>query len=124
MRIVTFFPDNGGLIAQAAILFPGRAGRTVNSWPDGVISTHIDLSTGVLGTGRPLPKHGRDPPRAHPDTGTAFEGVVLPDWRRARKLALRASRLTLGMRHPADSAITYRSVQKNTRPGSGDSRTS
>jgi hypothetical protein len=98
VRIVTFVPDDGEPIAQAAILFSGRAGHAVNSWPAGAISINVDLGTGALGTGRTLPKYGRDSLHAHPDTGTNFEGLTLPDWQRTRQLALQASRLTLGMR--------------------------
>ena len=98
VRIVTFLPDDGDPVAQAAILFSGRVDHAVNNWTDGAISIHIALATGVLGTGRTLPKFGRDTLRAHPDTGVVFEGLELPDWDDAVQLALQASRVTLGVR--------------------------
>ena len=98
VRILTFVPDSGDPVVQASILYSGRVGQTVNEWRNGALSINVDITTGTLGTGRTLPKFGRVPFSAHPDTATVFEGLVLPDWQDAINLALRASRITLGMR--------------------------
>lgn len=111
VRLVTFIPNDGEPIAQVAILFSGRIGHAVNNWNDGALSISVDPSTGTLGTGRTLPKFGRDPLRAHPDTGTVFEGLVLPDWQDALQLALQASRMTIGMR-----LICWEVLLTNTGP--------
>ena len=98
LRILTFVPDESSPIVQAAILVSGRLGHAVNTWVGGAISIHIDLATGVLGAGRTLPNYGREPFNSHPDTGTVFTGLQLPDWREALQLAIRAAQLTIGMR--------------------------
>lgn len=47
VRILSFVPDEGPPILQAAIPFSGRVVQPVNDWSNGAVSIHVDLATRI-----------------------------------------------------------------------------
>ncbi len=98
LRLVTFVPDGGDPIVQAAVVFAGRADHAIWSWKGGGVCIGVDLATGALRRGRTLPRFGTQWCSRHPDGDTAFEGLRLPGWDHVVDLARRAALATPGIR--------------------------
>jgi hypothetical protein len=93
-RIVTCLNERGNPEVMVSVFRMSiGANRTVDNIHAGGIAAGVDIATGRLGRASDL---GMDASlgwfSAHPDTGEAIEGRVLPFWDEARRLAIRAHR--------------------------------
>jgi hypothetical protein len=88
--VTTTLPGSPPELQHAVVYSATPAGR---SWQDGALSVAVDLSSGRLGSGRTLPRHGRDPVTHHPGSGRRLEGTVLPDWPQLTELVAQAAAL-------------------------------
>jgi hypothetical protein len=90
VRVVTgrAAPDAPVEIVGGFMRFP-RGDIIVDNCSCGALSADFDLKTGRLGSARD-PACPRIAISAHPDTGAAITGEVIPAWERVRALALRA----------------------------------
>ncbi len=96
-RTILRIPAGGNVIDN---FDAGRTGNLVG-WvePDTGEVTRVFAGTGVT-------QHRI---QTHPDTGTSFEGLVLPDWEEAKEILDRASRVLVGMPFQSwDLALTSR----------------
>lgn len=83
LRIVTMIdPETREPFVGAAVhRFGTDESRPVDNWSAGGVCAAIDVETGVLGPATAKPKSGSPTfLREHPDTGTAIEGSVIPEW--------------------------------------------
>lgn len=99
LRIMSFIdPSNGEpFIGRAVHRFGAARSGNVDNWSAGGLSAPIDLAAGVLGTAAGHPaKHGRERYAAHPDTGAAIRGIVIPGWEAIRRAVTRLAGLMPG----------------------------
>jgi len=108
VRIVTYRGLSGDVSVHCAIFRVGRAGSVADNWSQGGIVCGVDLTTGALTTALASTLH--EAPQAiaaHPDSGLAFGGFVLPDWARALEICRTAARGFSGVRWSGwDVALT------------------
>ena len=89
LRIVTIRPpDEDPVIAAAAYRMP-QGDSVADNFAVGGLAAPVELDTGRLGASRR--KAGGEFDR-HPSTGTRIEGLILPYWEEACRLALAAHR--------------------------------
>jgi hypothetical protein len=90
VRVVTgrAAPDGPVEIIGGFMRFP-RGAAIVDNISCGALSADFELATGRLGPARDAACPRRDI-LAHPDTGAAIAGEIIPAWDRVRALALRA----------------------------------
>ncbi|MEL7464416.1 MAG: sugar-transfer associated ATP-grasp domain-containing protein [Pseudomonadota bacterium] len=89
MRISTMLNEVGAPEAVTTVLrFAGKPGARVDNIAAGGLMAHIDPETGALGRGC----YGKRPGDfdAHPETGAAITGRIVPFWRQALEMALAA----------------------------------
>ena len=99
VRIITFRRLSGEVTIDAAFLRTGRAGAQIDNWSQGGLVADVDLATGAVTRAFGSLKH--EAPRrvaTHPDSGVAFEGLVLPDRPRALDACSKAARVFSGVR--------------------------
>jgi hypothetical protein len=100
IRVVTLADEEGAFVAGAAHRFGCAASAPVDNFKRGGVSALVDLDTGRMSAGRSNPGlHAEHVHPAHPDTGAAIEGVVVPMWREVMDLALALARLVPGLHH-------------------------
>jgi hypothetical protein len=81
-----------GCLSSAAVLKLGVGGATVDNGSAGGLLIGVDLETGALdAAGRQRPHFEAGEHRVHPDTGAAFEGVILPFWGQVLEVVRRAA---------------------------------
>ena len=99
VRVVTYRRPSGDVALHGAIFRTGRIGALGDNCSQGGIAVGVDLATGALQTAY-TSLVGEAPERveAHPDSGLAFAGVVLPDWPRSMEICRRAARAFSGVR--------------------------
>ncbi len=108
VRIVTYRSPSGNVAVHSAMFRAGRAESVADNWSQGGIVCGVDVATGALT--RALASDRHEVPRAitaHPDSGLAFGGFVLPDWARALEICRTAARGFSGVRWAGwDIALT------------------
>ncbi len=90
VRLLTMLDDAGTFIAGAVLKIGRRRSVPVDNWIRGGLSASIDLDTGRLGPacGSPERPDRLDWYRAHPETGAAIEGMIVPHWQQLRDRVL------------------------------------
>lgn len=108
IRIITMLDADGPFIAGAAHRFGIAAAAPVDNFKRGGVSALVDPDSGRLSAGRSNPGHHPDHVHPiHPETGAAIEGVRVPYWGEAKRLALELAGLVPGLWHVGwDIAIT------------------
>lgn len=120
IRVITLVDEEGPFIAAAAHRFGVTASAPADNFKRGGLSALVELETGVLSRGRSNPgMHAADIHPTHPETGTAIEGVVVPQWEAVKRLALDLAALVPGLYHVGwDLCVTPdgpRVVEGNSR---------
>jgi hypothetical protein len=91
VRLITLVRDGRSHIVMAAVTLGGmRTGRVVNLHTGGWMAP-VDVTAGRI-EGPAVDKCGL-PIRTHPETGTPFEGFILPFWDEAVSLAHRLAKV-------------------------------
>lgn len=88
IRFLTYWPRTRPLpmLISAFIRF-GSGNNIVDNWSAGGVAIGVDLATGRLQT-IGYDRYGR-PYDHHPNSNTAFGGVIIPDWPTACELAIK-----------------------------------
>lgn len=90
-RITTIVNEEGEPeVASAVLRFASDPGVIVDNMKAGGLLSPIDLDSGLLGTA--CQGYGGGDHDVHPVTGAAIRGHLLPDWPRAKALAIEAHR--------------------------------
>jgi hypothetical protein len=108
VRVVTFRGPEGEVAVHGASFRTGRAGSVADNWSQGGVIADVDPATGALA--KALASHKDEAPQrvtAHPDSGVAFDGYVLPDWERVLAISRTAALAFSGVRWAGwDVALT------------------
>ncbi len=96
IRVQTMVTDDGAAHVQAAIARFGREGGMADNWRHGGVNVAVDVEDGTMGRG--LLRGAQERLTAHPDTGVAFTGAVVPAWAETLEVCRRAARLMPGLR--------------------------
>jgi hypothetical protein len=117
-RIVTILKDNKVYVV-AAYLRVGNGARPVDNFNGGGMVVPLDKKTGKILT-HALDKAG-NAYKAHPSTGTPFEGTQVPMWQEIMELVEQAARVEPSIRYVGwDVAVTPNGpvlVEGNHFPG-------
>lgn len=86
LRLTTCLDERGDSeLVTAALRMPGRVGVAIDGMKHGGLVAAVDPASGRLGVARGHRRPSRH--RAHPVSGAAIEGVVVPHWAEAVALA-------------------------------------
>ncbi len=91
LRLVAMLGPEGVDIRFGVLRLPAGDNRVDNFRRKGNLIAAIDCETGVAGGARRGFGVGAETMSAHPDTGAAIEGVVLPDFERAKSVVAKAA---------------------------------
>jgi hypothetical protein len=106
-------PGHGPVLAAAVHRWGAAGTGPVDNISSGGLCSRVDLETGRLGPaiGRPRARH-RPEFDQHPDTGVQITGVLVPEWKAVRDLALELMNAFPEVSHVGwDLAVSDRGVQ-------------
>lgn len=93
-RLVTFLNKQGEARLLFSVLRIGVKGKNTDNWHTGGLAAAVDPATGVIGRGLIRQDFaGGGWHSVHPDTGSAIEGVQIPNWQEILALVDKAARL-------------------------------
>lgn len=92
VRLLTICQEGEPEIVAAAWKIPVGDNMADNFWRPGNLVAPVDEASGTVGTAVRGTGIRRKEMAAHPDSGAAIAGLVLPHWRETRDLVLSASR--------------------------------
>ncbi len=90
-RLLVLAGPDGPTVRHGVMRLPAGENRVDNYRRAGNLAAPIDIESGVLGAARRGVGVALETLAAHPDTGAAIEGVLLPDFTAAKALACKAA---------------------------------
>jgi len=109
IRVVLLVDEGEAHLFRAAWKIPAGTNQADNFWRPGNLLAPVDVATGRVGAAVRGTGLEREAFAAHPDTGQAIEGVVLPDWAELAYLARQATAAFPGLQMQGwDVALTDR----------------
>ena len=91
VRMFVLVDENGPVLLRAAWKIPSGESVADNFWRAGNMLGGLDVATGKIVRVLRRTPTGTEVVEAHPKTGTAFNGLVFPEWDQMREIVMQGS---------------------------------